>query len=116
MHGNQVPDSYVYVTEEGVTRHYADGSVEALAWEDVVEVRVDGGADSEVHYILLDRDGQGCVVPSSATDASFLNRLRYLPDFDLDRLTSAVASARDGAVVVWRSPDPPSPLPDLEYD
>src|SRR5690606_11886693 len=50
MHGNQVPDSYVYVTEEGVARHYADGSVEALAWEDVVEVRVDGGADSEVNY------------------------------------------------------------------
>jgi hypothetical protein len=120
MHGNPVPDSYVYVTEEGVTRHYADGSVEALAWEDVVEVRVEGDADAEVLYVLLDRDGQGCVVPRSATDASFLTRLRYLPDFDLDRLASAVAAAHDAArdrhTVVWRSPDPPAPLPDLEYD
>lgn len=116
MHGNQVPDSYVYVTEEGVTRHYADGSVEALAWEDVVEVRIDGDADTDIHYILLDRDGQGCVVPRSATDASFLTRLRYLPDFDLDRLASAVDTVRGGSVVVWRSPDPPAPLPDLEYD
>jgi hypothetical protein len=129
---SRVPDSYVYVTEEGVTRHYADGSVEALAWEDVVEVRVggvttpgdlgggsvDGIADDlgDVLIVLLDRDGEGCVVPRSATDASFLARLRYLPDFDLDRLSSAVEGAQDGYVVVWRSPEPPSPLPDLEYD
>lgn len=116
MQGNRVPDSYVYVTEEGVTRHYADGSVEALAWEDVVEVRVTGDARAEVLIVLLDRDGQGCVVPRSATDATFLARLRYLPDFDLDRLAAAEAAAREDYVVVWRSPDPPSPLPDLEYD
>ncbi|ACZ83652.1 MULTISPECIES: hypothetical protein [Streptosporangium] len=114
MHGNSVPDSYVYVTEEGVTRHYADGSVDALAWEDVVEVRVVG--DPDILYILLDRDGQGCVVPQSATDTAFLARLRYLPDFDLDRLGEAVDAARDDYVVVWRSPEPPSPLPDFEYD
>jgi hypothetical protein len=116
MHGNAMPDSYVYVTEEGVTRHYADGSVEALAWEDVVEVRVVTEAGEDVLYILLDRDGEGCVVPRSATDATFLARLRYLPDFDLERLTLAADSAHDGVVVVWRSPDPPSALPDLEYD
>jgi hypothetical protein len=116
MHGNPVPDSYVYVTEEGVTRHYADGSVEALAWEDVVEVRVGGVTDSDVLIVLLDRDGEECVVPRSATDATFLARLRYLPDFDLDRLGAAVDSALEGYVVVWRSPDPPTPLPDLEYD
>lgn len=116
MHGNSVPDSYVYVTEEGVTRHYEDGSVDALAWEDVVEVRVVGDTDSDILYILLDRGGQGCVVPSSATDATFLARLRYLPDFDLDRLGAAVEAARDDYVVVWRSPEPPSALPDFEYD
>ena len=116
MHGNPMPDSYVYVTEEGVTRHYADGSVEALAWEDVVEVRVGGVTDADALIVLLDRDGEGCVVPKSATDATFLVRLRYLPDFDLDRLSAAVESPRDGYVVIWRSPDPPSPLPYLEYD
>ncbi|WP_214409889.1 hypothetical protein [Sphaerisporangium fuscum] len=116
MHGNSVPDSYVYVTEEGVTRHYADGSVEALAWEDVVEVRVGSVTESDILIVLLDRDGQGCVVPRSATDATFLARLRYLPEFDLERLTRAFDSANSGYVVVWRSPDPPSPLPDLEYD
>ncbi|WP_347585398.1 hypothetical protein [Acrocarpospora sp. B8E8] len=104
-----------------MTRHYSDGSVEALAWEDVVEVRV-GGADlkddddADVLIVLLDREGEGCVVPRSATDATFLARLRYLPDFDLDRLSSAVETAHSGYVVVWRSPEPPSPLPDLEYD
>jgi hypothetical protein len=115
---SHAPDSYVYVTEEGVARHYADGSVEALAWEDVVEVRVGGqtSAGAEVFIILLDRDGEGCVVPRSATDATFLARLRYLPDFDLDRLSNAVEQAGDGYVVIWRSPEPPSPLPDLEYD
>ncbi|MFF5108350.1 hypothetical protein [Streptosporangium sp. NPDC000509] len=122
MHGNSVPDSYVYVTEEGVARHYEDGSVDALAWEDVVEVRIvgdtdpDGSEDSDILYILLDRQGQGCVVPHSATDATFLARLRYLPDFDLDRLGAAVESAPDDYVVVWRSPEPPSALPDFEYD
>jgi hypothetical protein len=120
MHGNAVPDSYVYVTEEGVTRHYADGSVEALAWEDVVEVRVGGHAPADgagdVLIVLLDREGEGCVVPRSATDASFLARLRYLPNFDVDRLSTAVERAGDGYVVVWRSPEPPSPLPDFEYD
>ncbi|MER7500824.1 hypothetical protein AB0L05_02450 [Nonomuraea pusilla] len=116
MHGNPMPDSYVYVTEEGVARHYADGSVEALAWEDVVEVRVTSDSPEDLLYILLDRDGQGCVVPRSATDATFLARLRYLPDFDIDRLMLAADSVRDGVVVVWRSPDPPTALPDLEYD
>ncbi|MFC4058760.1 hypothetical protein ACFOWE_10670 [Planomonospora corallina] len=116
MHGNSVPDTYVYVTEEGVTRHYADGSVDALAWEDVVEVRVAGDTGADVLYILLDHEGQGCVVPRSATDATFLARLRYLPDFDLDRLTAAVDAVSDPYVVVWRSPEPPSALPDLEYD
>ncbi|MBB4698919.1 hypothetical protein BJ982_000463 [Sphaerisporangium siamense] len=122
MHGNSVPDSYVYVTEEGVTRHYADGSVEALAWEDVVEVRVGGVTESDILIVLLDRDGEGCVVPRSATDATFLARLRYLPEFDLERLSDAFTAAHAsrpasaGYVVVWRSPDPPSPLPDLEYD
>ncbi|WP_308169569.1 hypothetical protein [Acrocarpospora catenulata] len=99
-----------------MTRHYADGSVEALAWEDVVEVRVGGAADADVLIVLLDREGEGCVVPRSATDATFLARLRYLPDFDLDRLSTAAETANDGYVVVWRSPEPPSPLPDLEYD
>ncbi|WP_228649098.1 hypothetical protein [Microtetraspora sp. AC03309] len=75
-----------------------------------------GDGHADVLIVLLDRDGEGCVVPRSATDASFLARLRYLPDFDLDRLSSAVEAASDGYVVVWRSPDPPSPLPDLEYD
>ncbi|WP_245647121.1 hypothetical protein [Microtetraspora niveoalba] len=146
MHANAVPESYVYVTEEGVTRHYADGSVEALAWEDVVEVRVGGLGDqrtdrsgdghgspqgdphvdqhrdqhddgrADVLIVLLSRDGEGCVVPHSATDATFLARLRYLPDFDFDRLDSAVEAAADDYVVVWRSPEPPSPLPDFEYD
>lgn len=118
MHGNSVPDSYVYVTEEGVARHYADGSVEALAWEDVVEVRVGGHvpSDGDVFIVLLDSEGEGCVVPRSATDASFLTRLRYLPDFDVERLSKALESAGDGYVVIWRSPDPPAPLPDLEYD
>ncbi|MBB4913265.1 hypothetical protein ACFY19_31095 [Streptosporangium saharense] len=118
MHGNSVPDSYVYVTEEGVARHYADGSVDALAWEDVVEVRVEGDSETEsdILYILLDRGGQGCVVPKSATDTTFLARLRYLPDFDVERLGEAVEGLGEGHVVVWRSPDPPSPLPDFEYD
>ncbi|WP_061294904.1 hypothetical protein [Herbidospora cretacea] len=111
-----VPDTYVYVTEEGVTRHYADGSVEALAWEDVVEVRVGGVTESDVLIVLEDRAGDNCVVPRSATDATFLARLRYLPDFDLERLSWAVENADDGYVVVWRSPDPPHPIPDLEYD
>ncbi|MFC7645748.1 hypothetical protein ACFQX6_37890 [Streptosporangium lutulentum] len=99
-----------------MTRHYADGSVDALAWEDVVEVRVVGDTDSDILYILLDRDGQGCVVPKSATDATFVARLRYLPDFDLDRLSAAADTVRDVYVVVWRSPEPPSALPDFEYD
>ncbi|GHE36454.1 hypothetical protein GCM10017673_43810 [Streptosporangium violaceochromogenes] len=116
MHGNSAPDSYVYVTEEGVARHYADGSVEALAWEDVVEVRVVGEAGVDVLYILLDCGGQGCVVPKSATDATFLTRLRYLPDFDLDRFGAAVEAAGEDYVVVWRSPEPPSSLPGFEYD
>ncbi|MFC7717567.1 hypothetical protein [Nonomuraea recticatena] len=107
MHGNAVPDSYVYVTEEGVTRHYSDGSVEAMAWEDVVEVRVVTESESELLYILLDRDGEGCVVPRSATDATFLARLRYLPDFDLERLRAASEAIADRIVVVWRSPEPP---------
>ncbi|MFJ2028450.1 hypothetical protein [Streptosporangium sp. NPDC087985] len=116
MNGNSMPDSYVYVTEEGVTRHYADGSVDALAWEDVIEVRVAGDPDSDILYILLDRRGQGCVVPRSATDTTFLARLRHLPDFDLDRLGEAVGATRDDYVVVWRSPEPPSTLPDFDYD
>ncbi|MFG2072134.1 hypothetical protein [Nonomuraea maritima] len=116
MHGDPMPDSYVYVTEEGVTRHYADGSVEALAWEDVVEVRVVTETGADVLFVLLDRAGEGCVVPRSATDATFLARLRYLPDFDVERLHVAAGAERDGMVVVWRSPDPPSALPDLEYD
>ncbi|GAB2443559.1 hypothetical protein [Streptosporangium sandarakinum] len=116
MHGDSVPDSYVYVTEEGVARHYADGSVAALAWEDLAEVRIEGGSDADILYILLDHDGQSCVVPRSAVDAAFLARLRYLPDFDPERLGAAVNASAGESVVVWRSPEPPAPLPDFEYD
>ncbi|MCW2881899.1 MAG: hypothetical protein JWQ95_5999, partial [Sphaerisporangium sp.] len=45
-----------------------------------------------------------------------LARLRYLPEFDLQRLSDAFTAAAPSYVVVWRSPDPPSPVPDLEYD
>ncbi|WP_283139133.1 hypothetical protein [Rhizohabitans arisaemae] len=118
MHGDPVPDTYVYVTEEGVARHYADGSVDALAWEDVVEVRVQAAEDSgpDVLVVLLDRDGQVCVVPQSATDASFFTRLRYLPEFDPDRLAAVVADADDIQTVVWRSPEPPSPRMGRDFD
>ena len=122
MHGDPVPDTYVYVTEEGVARHYADGSVEALAWDDVVEVRVgpsrSSGDEGDVVIVLLDRAGEECVVPQSAVDASFVARLRYLPDFDMERLSKAVERAGngyDGYQVIWRSPHPPS-MVDLDYD
>ncbi|RJL33051.1 hypothetical protein [Bailinhaonella thermotolerans] len=117
MRGDAEPDSYVYVTDEGVTRHYSDGSVDALAWEDVVEVQLAPSGD-DVLFVLLDREGQSCVVPHSATDATFFDHLRHLPEFDLEALPSLLRpnAGPPGPRVIWRIPEPFIAPPELDLD
>jgi len=95
------------VDDQGVRRELADGKVESVAWEELVEVSIlttcDGPFAEDVFFLLEGRDGTGCVVPQGAPEsATLLERLQRLPDFDNQAVIRAMSNTTEERFVCWR--------------
>jgi hypothetical protein len=104
-----MPESNIFIDERGVRRVLADGKVEQVLWDDLVEVGIlttsDGPFAEDVFFVLLGRDGQGCVIPHSVPEASALmERVGRLLGFDYEPAVRAISSAENAKFVCWRRP------------
>jgi hypothetical protein len=93
----------------GVRRHLTDGKVESARWSELSEIWIvttaDGPFADDMFWVLRERSGGGCVVPSQATGAkAIVDRLEKLPGFDFEQMILAMASTGDAKFVVWRAP------------
>ena len=90
---------------QGVTRALEDGSIERVAWRDLVEVALvtvdEGPFDEDLFFMLGDADGHDCVVPG-AQAARLLPRLQRLPGFDNQQVMRAADCIDDARFVCWR--------------
>jgi hypothetical protein len=92
------------VTDEGVTRLLSDGSVEAVRWADLIEVRIlitTDGPFAEDVFFVLDAGTHGCVVPQGHASNGFIARLQSLPGFDNERMIEAMSTVEDAEFVCW---------------
>ncbi|WP_425432317.1 hypothetical protein [Haloechinothrix alba] len=98
----------VTVDDTGVRRQLADGSKEAVNWDElsavIIRVMPDSPWDEDVFLMLAGSDGTGTAVPSSdpAADA-LIERLQTLPGFDNERFIEAMTTEADEAYVVWKA-------------
>jgi hypothetical protein len=101
----------ITVDDEGVTRCYpSSGKVERARWGDLQEVTIvttdDGPMHEDVFFLLINRDGTGCVVPhSSAVEHKLLPRIQRLPNFGFEgneQIAKAMGSAENARFVCWR--------------
>jgi len=105
----------VTVNDWGVTRVVGDVH-EAIAWSDVVWVRVyttsEGPSVEDVFFALGGADGKGCLVPHGlAVEVELVAALqRRLPGLDNDALIRAMSSATDAVFTIWQrgAPVPPT--------
>jgi hypothetical protein len=106
----------VTVDDWGVRRDAGDLH-EAIAWGDVVWVRVyttsEGPLVEDVFFALGGADGKGCLVPHGlAVEVELVTALqRRLPGLDNDALVRAMASATDAMFTIWERDAPGSPPP-----
>jgi hypothetical protein len=100
-----VPECVV-VEEAGVRHMRADGTVEYVAWRNLVAVEIvttdDGPIVEDVFFLLHARDGGGCVVPHALSD-ELLPRLQALPGFDNVQVIRAMGSTQNARFVCWRA-------------
>jgi len=105
------------IDDWGVTR--LAGTVhEAVAWEDLVWVRIyttsAGPAVEDVYFALGGTDGKGCLVPQElAVKADLLGVLQErLPGLDNQQVIRAMGSTDDAYYTIWTRPgEPPAPTP-----
>ena len=94
------------VDEWGVTR-VAGERREAVAWKDLVSVRIrttsDGPAAEDMFFVLDGADGKGCVVPNRlAVAARFLTVLQErLPDLDNKEVARAAGVCTEAWFTLW---------------
>ncbi len=100
------------IDEWGVTR-VAGGIHEAVAWKDLVWVRIyttsAGPAAEDVYFALAGANGKGCLVPHGlAVRAKLLDALQErLPGLDNDLVIRAMGSGDDTYFTIWsRGPAP----------
>jgi hypothetical protein len=99
----------VEIDDTGVRRFLANGTVEAVDWNELTEVRVittaDGPAAEDVFIALIaEGSGRGCVVPQGLADDRFVRRLQPLPGSDNAALIHAMGSTEKATFVCWRKP------------
>jgi hypothetical protein len=97
----------IQVDDIGVRRELADGHVESVTWDDLIEVSIvttsDGPFAEDVFFVLEGGNGTGCAVPQSAAESSvLLERLQRLPGFDNQAVIRAMTSTDDNKFVCWR--------------
>jgi hypothetical protein len=98
----------ITVDDTGVRRTLADGSQEAVTWEEltavVIRVIPESPWKEDVFLMLAGASGNGTAVPSGdpAADA-LIERLQTLPGFDNERFIEAMTTDADEAYVVWEA-------------
>jgi hypothetical protein len=106
-----MPEYHVRIDDHGVRRELPGGTVEQVAWDDLLEAVVlttgDGPFAEDVFFVLAGEGGTGCVVPQGAPESTqLLERLQRLPGFDNAALIRAMSSAQDATFVCWRRGGP----------
>jgi hypothetical protein len=97
----------ITVDDEGVRRHLADGTEEAVSWTDLAEVAIrttpEGPWKEDVFFLLMREGGGGCAVPAGDPAADdLMSRLQSLPEFDNDAFVEAMTTVEDGLFVIWQ--------------
>jgi len=97
----------IHTDDHGVRRVLADGRVEQVGWDELLQVVVlttsDGPFAEDVSFVRTGPEGTGCVVPQGAPEcAHLLERLHRLPGFDNEALFRAMSSTQDASFVCWR--------------
>jgi len=90
-----------------VRRVLGDGTIEAVTWQDLVEVQIvttdEGPFVDDVFFLLVGADGKGCCVPQGAPGSErLLERLQGLPGFDNDQVIRAMGCAENARFVCWK--------------
>jgi hypothetical protein len=104
------------IDDWGVTRVVGELR-EAVAWEDLVWVRIyttsDGPFVDDVYFALGAADGKGCLVPQDqAVRADLLAVLQArLPGLDNQQVIRAMASTDNAYFTIWTRVEPPGPPP-----
>jgi hypothetical protein len=103
--GGSRGEEAVQVTDDGVSRTLADGTIESVAWDELDSVRVmttpEGPAAEDVFFVLEAGD-HGCVVPQGSAPDGFLPRLQALPGFDNEKLIEAMSTAEEAEFACWQ--------------
>lgn len=98
------------VDDAGVRHTCRDGSIEYVAWRDLVRVEVvttnAGPLAEDCFFLLYARDGHGCLVRHDQSQA-VLPRLQELPGFDNMQLVKAFGSTDSARFLCWRAADEP---------
>jgi hypothetical protein len=99
----------VTLDADGVTKTFANGTVESLRFDDLREVHIvttSGGPWSvDASWLLLGPNG-GCVVPcNSEVSKPLLERLQQLPGFDDMIVVVAMGCTDDARFKVWAHPE-----------
>ena len=97
----------IQVDDQGVRRDLANGRVESVTGEELVEVSIlttsDGPFVQDVFFVLEGRNDTDCLVPQAAPESSvLLERLQRLPGFDNEALIRAMSSTDEQRFVCWR--------------
>src|SRR4051812_17361617 len=97
----------IQIDDNGIKRYLLDGTLEHVAWDELVEVFVmttDAGPFVEdVFFVLEGKHGTGCVVPQGAPESSqLLERLQRLPGFDNEAIIQAMSCTENARFVCWR--------------
>jgi len=97
----------VRVDDEGVARTLADGRIEEVRWDELVEVEVlttKIGIHKEdgVVLVLAGEEERGALVPSRlAVEHGVIERLHALPGFDGRRLVAAMEQPPPSRTTCW---------------
>lgn len=97
----------VTIDDRGVRRDLGDGTVEEIAWQDLVEVQIvttdEGPFVDDVFFLLVGGNGKGCCVPQGAPGSGpLLDRLQALPNFDNDQVIRAMGCSENARFVCWK--------------
>jgi hypothetical protein len=97
----------IEITDLGVRRDLGDGTVEAVAWTDLVEVQIvttdEGPFVDDVFFLLAGSNGKGVCVPQGAPGSEpLLDRLQKLPNFDNEQVIAAMGCSNNARFVCWK--------------
>ena len=96
------PGPGVVTVHEGRITYFGPLGGAAIARDGLVEIAIERGADSAVHWVLTDEARQIIAIPAGAKDAHLLlDVLGPLQGFDQAALVSLMGDGPPGRAVLW---------------